>query len=327
MTTKRAFLLALVASVCVGTSGQAVAQAYPARPITIVVPFPAGGPTDTIGRILAENMRASLGQPITIENMAGAGGSIAVGRVARAAPDGHTLVLGITSTHVMNGATYTLQYDVVKDFEPVALVARQSLIIVARKTLPANNLNELIAWLKANPNKALEATAGVGTPQHLTGVFFQNLTGTKSQFVPYRGAAPAMQDLLSGQVDFVIESPVIVLPQIRAGTIKAYAVTAKHRSASAPEIPTVDEAGLPGFYYSDWFALFAPRGVPSDIIGKLNAAAVNALADPIVRQRVTDLGLEIPPPEQQTTSALGAQQKADIEKWWPIIKTAGIRAE
>jgi tripartite-type tricarboxylate transporter receptor subunit TctC len=327
MTTKRGFLLALAASASISAICPAFAEVYPARPITIVVPFPAGGPTDMIGRILAERMRASLGQPMTVENVAGAGGSLGVGRVARAAPDGYTLVVGIQNTHVLNGVVYRLQYDPVKDFEPVALTARTSPVIVAKRTMPAKDLNEFIAWLKANPNKASQATAGVGSPQHISGLFFQSLTGTKFQFVPYRGAAPAMQDLMSGQVDMAIDSPVVALPQIRAGTIKGYAIAAKRRSVAAPEIPTVDEAGLPGFHVSNWFALFAPRGVPKDITAKLNAAVLDALADPAVRRRIADIGLEIPPREEQTPEALAAVQRADIEKWWPIIKAAGIKAE
>jgi tripartite-type tricarboxylate transporter receptor subunit TctC len=327
MITKRGFLLALAASASISAICPASAEVYPARPVTVIVPFPAGGPVDTIGRILAESIHGSLGQPVTIENVAGAAGSIGVGRVARATSDGYTLGIGIMTTHVLNGAVYTLQYDAVKDFEPIALVARTSLVIVARKSMPAEDLNLLIAWLKANPNRASQATAGVGSPQHIAGAFFQSLTGTKLQFVPYRGAAPAMQDLVSGQVDMDIDAPAIALPQIRSGAIKGYAVAAKRRLAAAPEIPTADEAGLPGFHFSDWFALFAPRGIPRDVTVKLNGAAAAALNDAAVRQRITDLGLEIPLPEEQTPAALGAQQQADIEKWWPFIKAAGIKAE
>jgi len=293
----------------------------------MVVPFPAGGPLDTVGRILAEHMRQSLAQTVTIENLSGAGGTIGVGRVARATPDGYTLVAGIAGTHVVNGAIYTLPYDVVKDFEPIALTARESLIIVAKKAMPAKDLKELIAWLKVNQSNATQATAGVGTPPHIAGVLFQNAINTQLQFVPYRGGAPAMQDLMAGQVDIEVDSPISSLPQIRAGTIKAYAVAAKRRLAAAPEIPTVDEAGLPGFYYSNWIALFAPRGLSKDVATKLNAAVVAALADPTVRQRLADLGLEIPPREEQTPEALAAVQKADIEKWWPLIRAAGIKAE
>jgi tripartite-type tricarboxylate transporter receptor subunit TctC len=327
MTTRRGFLLALAASASISAICPAFAEVYPARPITIVVPFPAGGPTDTVGRILAERMRASLGKPLTIENVAGAGGTIGVGRVARALPDGYTITLGIWSTHVVNAAIYTLQYDVVKDFEPIALLANTPLQINAKTAVPANDLTRLIAWLKANPDKALLGTAGVGSPPHIAGVLFQHLTDTRFQYVHYRGAAPLMQELVAGQIDFDIDAPAISLPQLRAGSIKAYAVTVRTRLASAPDIPTVDEAGLPGFYLTAWFAFFAPKGTPKPIIDKLNAATVEALAAPEVRARFADLGLELIPREEQTPAALAAVQKADIEKWWPIIKAAGIKAE
>jgi tripartite-type tricarboxylate transporter receptor subunit TctC len=303
------------------------AQAYPSRPITVVVPFPAGGPTDALARILSDRMRLTLGQPVVVENVPGAAGTIGVGRVARAAPDGYTLVVGIMSTHVLNAAIYTLQFDPVRDFQPISLIARTSVVIVARKTLPANDLGELIAWLKANPNKALQATAGTGSPQHIAGALFQRLTGTEFQFVPYRGAAPAVQDLMSGQIDIDIDSPVNTLAQIRAGAIRGYAVAAKRRLESAPEIPTTEEAGLPGFYYSDWFGLFAPHGLPTEITSRLNTVVAEALADPVMRQRVSELGLEVPPKEELTPGALATQQKADIEKWWPFIKSAGIKVE
>ena len=325
MTTKRGFLLALAASASISAICPAFAEVYPARPITIVVPFPAGGPTDTVGRILAERMRASLGKPLTIENVAGAGGSIGIGRVARALPDGYTIALGILNTHVVNGAIYKLQYDVVKDFEPIALLANTPLLIIAKAAVPANDLTGLIAWLKADPDKASLGTAGVGSPQHIAGVLFQQLTDTRFQFVHYRGAAPLMQDLVAGQIDITIDAPAISLPQLRAGSIKAYAVTVRTRVASAPDIPTVDEAGLSGLYFTGWFAFFAPKGTPKPIIDKLNAATVDALAAPEVRARFADLGLELFPREEQTPEALAAVQKADIEKWWPIIK--GIKAE
>jgi tripartite-type tricarboxylate transporter receptor subunit TctC len=323
----RHLLLVAAFAVAFGQVDGAAAQAYPARAITMIVPFPAGGPADAVGRILAERMRLSLGQTVVVENAPGAGGTIGVGRAARATPDGYTLVVGLWSTHVANGAIYALAYDLVTGFEPIALTAREELIIVARKTMPANDLNELIGWLKANPSKASQATGGIGTPPHIAGVLFQNLTDTRLQFVPYRGSAPAMQDLMAGQVDIEIDSPITSLPQIRAGSIKAYAVTARHRLAAALDIPTVDEAGLPGFYFSNWFAIFAPKGLPKDVAAKLNAAVMSALADPAVRRQIADLGLEIPPPQEQTPEALGAEQKADIEKWWPIIKAAGIKLE
>jgi len=319
---------ALAATLLLGGALDAAAQnSYPSRPITIVVPFPAGGPTDALGRIVAERMRVSLGQSVLIENVAGAAGSIGVGRVARAIPDGYMLVLGLWSTHVTNGAVYSLSYDLLKDFEPIAQVAREPLVIVAKKAMPANDLKEFLAWLKAHPDRILQGTAGVGSPQHIAGVFFQRITNTRFQFAHYRGSAPLIQDLVAGQIDFDIDSQAASVPQARAGNIKAYAVTAKSRLAAAPEIPTVDEASLPGFHFSNWFALFAPKGVSKDVIAKLNAAVVNALADPVVRERISAQGEEIPPREDLTPEALGALQKADIEKWWPIIKAAGIKAE
>jgi tripartite-type tricarboxylate transporter receptor subunit TctC len=305
----------------------AQAQGFPSRPINIVVPFAPGGPTDVIARTLAQPMTATLGQSVVIQNVAGANGNIGVGQVARAAPDGYTLSIGHWSTHVVNGAVYPLPYDLSKDFEPIALIASNSYLIVAKNAVPANDLTGFIAWLKANPDKAFEGTAGAGSPQHVGGVFFQKATGTRFQFVPYRGAAPAMQALVAGEIDLIVDDPTSSLPQVRAGRIKAFAVTAKGRLAAAPDIPTVDEAGLPGFYFSRWHALWAPKGTPKDVIAKLNAALVGALADPAVLSRLADLGQEIFPREQQTPEALANYHKAEIDKWWPIIKAAGIKAE
>jgi tripartite-type tricarboxylate transporter receptor subunit TctC len=256
-----------------------------------------------------------------------ANGSIAVGRVARAPPDGYTLSLGVWNTHVSNGAMYVLPYDVLHDFEPVSLLASFSSMIAARKGVPANDLKQFIAWLKANPNKASQGSAGVGSMGHLGGIYFQNATGTRVQHVPYRGSAPAVQDLVAGQVDMMIDAPVVILPQLRAGTIKAFALLAKSRLAQAANVPTADEAGLPGFHVSNWFGLWAPKGTARDIVGKLNAAAVSSLADPTVRQKFADLGFEIPERVQLTPEALGAFQKAEIDKWWPIIKAANIKGE
>jgi tripartite-type tricarboxylate transporter receptor subunit TctC len=304
------------------------AQAYPSRPITMIVPYGAGGPTDTIGRIVAEGMRASLGQPIVIENVTGASATIGVGRAARAPGDGYTLTLGGGPTHVLNGAIFTLPYDVVKDFEPVSLIVREPLVIIGKKIGPANNLKELIAWLKANPGKASFGTTGSGGALHVAGVFFQNETGTRLQPIPYRGGGvQAMQDLMAGRLDLMFNLSAGSLPQVRAGMIKAYAVTANERLAAAPDIPTVDEAGLAGFYISNWHGLWVPKGAPKHVIARLNTAVAAALDDPTVRRRLADLGQEIFPREQLTPEALHDLQKAEIEKWWPIIKAAGIKAE
>lgn len=311
-----------------GSIGSAAAQDYPLRPITLVVPFAAGGPTDAVARIIAEPMRGSLGQAVIVENATGAAGTIGTGRVARAEPDGHTVVVGYWGTHVLNGALYNLQYDVLKDFEPVALLASNPQLIVSKSAMPAKNLNELIAWLKANPNKASQGTAGVGTPAHVSGVFFQRMTGVQFQFVPYsRGAAPAMQDLIAGQIDLMFDQSSHSLPHVRGGKIKAYAVTATTRLPSAPEIPTVDEAGLPGFHVSIWAGMWAPKGTPKNIIAKLNNAVVNALADPRVRQRYGDLGQEVPPLVLQRSEGFRAFHNDEINKWWPIIKAANIKGE
>jgi tripartite-type tricarboxylate transporter receptor subunit TctC len=272
-------------------------------------------------------MRGWLNQSVIIENVSGASGNIGVGRVARAASDGATLSLGSWPTHVLNAAIFTLPYDPLTDFEPVALVAAQPLFVIAKKALPANDLRELIAWLKANPDKATQGTGGVGATSHVAGVFFQQVSGTRFALVPYRGAGPAMQDLVAGQIDMMIDPASNTLPQVRAGRIKAYAVTEKNRLSAAPEIPTVDEAGLPGFHILNWQGFFAPKGTPTAVVARLNAVIAEALADPAVRARLADLGQEIFPRDQQTPEALAARQKAEIEKWWPIIKAAGIKGE
>lgn len=327
MTFSRRSFLTLIASGSALMAASSIAQAdgYPSRPITLIVPFSAGGPADTVGRVLSESMRFSLGQPIVIENVGGANGSIAVGRVARAAPDGYTVSLGLWNTHVSNKALYDLKYDVVDDFEPVALLAGFPLMIVARKDMPAKDLQQFIAWLKANPGRATQGSAGAGSMGHLAGVHFQNTTGTHILHVPYRGSAPAMQDLVAGHTDMMIDAPVTILPQLRDGAIKAYALLAKSRLVQAPEVPTGDEAGLPGFHVSNWLGFWVPKGTPKDIVDKLNAAAATSLADSTVRQRLADLGYDVPPREQQTPGALGALQKAEIDKWAPIIKSAHIR--
>ncbi len=308
-------------------TGTASAQVYPSRPITLVVPYPAGGPSDTLARILGESMRGLLGQPVVIENVSGAGGAIGVGRVARAAPDGYTLSLGHVQTHVINAATQTLQYDVVKDFEPVSLLADTPQWIAARSTFPAKDLTEMTAWMKANPGKATVGAVGVGGPTDIAAIFFQKRTGTSFQLVPYRGGAPLIQDLVAGQIDLTFGQAANYLAHVRGGRLKAFAVLAKERWWAAPDVPTMDEAGVPGFYSSFWHGLWVPKGTPKDVVAKLHAVVVEALADPTLRKRFSEIGQEIWPREKQTPEALAALQKAEIERWWPIIKDANIKAE
>jgi tripartite-type tricarboxylate transporter receptor subunit TctC len=300
------------------------AQTYPSRQITLVVPFPPGGSTDVAARIMAEHMRASLGQPVIIENVGGAGGSIAIGRVARAAPDGYTIAIGQWDTHV-GSIIYKLDYDLQKDFEPIGLVSINPQLMVAKKDLPADNLKDLVAWMKANPGKINFVNQNAAA--NVSGVLFEKLTGQKLHYIPYRGAGPAMTDLVSGQVDLLVVQGAAALPQIRAAKIKAIANLSPQRSASMPDIATSDEGGVPGLYMSGWFGFFAPKGTPKDVIATLNKAMVQALADPAVRARFTELGLDVASREQQTPEGLAAFQKAEIDKWWPIIKDAGISAQ
>jgi tripartite-type tricarboxylate transporter receptor subunit TctC len=323
--SRRRFLRVAAGAVAFpGVSGTARAQAYPTRPITMVVTFPAGAANDAVGRILAERMRSSLGQPIVIENVTGADGSIGTGRAARAKADGYTIVLGGLDTHVINGALYSLQYDVLKDFAPILPLVRSSQILMGRKTMAGADVRELIGWLKANPNKAsVGITTGYG---RLLMTLFQKETATRLAFVPYRGGAPAMQDLVAGHIDLAFALP-FQLPLVRAGSIKAYAVMSDARITLALDIPTFTEKGMPALSSSAWYGLFAPKGTPNSIIAKLDAAAAEALADPAVRSRLVDFGYEVFPRERQTPEALGALQKADIEKWWPIIKELGINAQ
>lgn len=325
MSTLRKIAAIIVASTALLNA--ASAEEFPTRPITILVPFAAGGPIDTTTRIVADRMRESLGQTIIIENVGGAAGSLAAARVAKATPDGYTLMTGIWGTHVANGAIYQLTYDLQADFAPVALLSSNPLLIVSSKKTPANNLQELIAWLKANPDNASQGTSGVGSVGHIGGLFFQKITGTKFQFVPYRGLAPAMQDLMAGNIDLMFDTPATSLPQVKAGNIRAYAVTSNSRIASAPDVPTVDEAGLPNLHISTWTAFFAPKGTPKEVVAKLSAAAMAALKEPNVRKRLADVGQDIYPPEQQTAEYLAKLQDEEIKKWWPIIKDANIKAQ
>jgi tripartite-type tricarboxylate transporter receptor subunit TctC len=325
--SRRKILQAVAGAAAAALAAPALAQSFPSRPLTVIVPFPAGGPSDAAARILAERMRAVLGQAVVIENVGGAAGSIGTGRVARAVPDGHTLVLGYWGTHVVNGAIYPLPYHVVTDFEPVALLPAQPLLLVAKKAMPANDLRALIGWLKANPDKASQGTAGVGSIGHIAGLLLQRETGVRYQFVPYRGVALFMQDLVGGQIDFGFSAPAAAMSQVRAGLIKAYALTSSVRLTAAREIPTVDEAGLPGLHLALWQGLWAPKGTPREHIAKLNEAAVIAMADPAIRQKFEDQGFDIPPREKMSPQALGAHQHAEIERWWPILKAANIKPD
>jgi tripartite-type tricarboxylate transporter receptor subunit TctC len=317
--------LVIATALAVLASMAAHAQTYPSRPITILVPFAAGGSTDVTARILAERMRPILGQPIIIENIGGAGGSIAVGRLARAAPDGYTIDVGQWDTHVGNGVLYPLTYDLQKDFEPIGLMTINPQLMAGKKTLPADDLKGLVAWIKANPGKLtfVNQTAAA----QLTGILLQQVAGAPVQYIPYRGAGPAMQDLVAGQVDVLVAQAAAVLPQVQGGAIKALANLSPRRSPAIPDIPTSDEGGVPGLYAPGWFGLFAPKGTPKDVIAKLNAAMVEALADPAVRKRLSDIGLDVASREQQTPEGLAAFHKAEIEKWWPIIKAAGVKPE
>jgi tripartite-type tricarboxylate transporter receptor subunit TctC len=310
-----------------GSIVTAAAQSYPSRPITMIVPFAAGGPSDVIGRIITDRMRASLGQPIVVENVASASGLIGVERAVRAAPDGYTVSLGTWPTHVLNGAIFQLPYDLQTGFAPVSLLVSNPLLIVSKKSLPANDLEELIAWLKANPDKALQGATGQGSSGHVAGAFFQKATGTRYQFAFYRSNPQQVQDLITGQLDLMFDFPASALPHIRAGSIKVYAVADKTRLTGAPEIPTVDEAGLPDFHLTGWHALFVPKGTPKAVIKTLNSAVIDALADPGARKRLVELGQEFYPRDQLGPDALAAYHKAEIEKWWPIIREAGIKVE
>jgi tripartite-type tricarboxylate transporter receptor subunit TctC len=322
----RTFLAAVALFAALGSSAHA--QSYPSRPVSVIVTYPPGGPVDTVARIVTDHMRVTLGQPFVIENVGGAGGSLGAGRLVRAAPNGYTIGVGDIGAFVLNGAVYPLPYDLLTEFEPIALLAMSPLLVLARNTMPAKDLKELTVWLKANQDKVSQGHIGSGTLSHLCGLYMQSTAGATWPFVPYRGAAAALQDLTGAQIDLICAAPGgSALPLAREGRIKAYAVMAGTRLPSAPEIPTADEAGLPGFHLSFWQAMWAPKGTPKDMIATLNAAVVAALADPAVRGKFADLGQVIPPRAEQTSDALGALRKAEADKWWPIIKAAGIKPE
>ena len=317
-----AALMALLIS-----GGGALAENFPSHPITIIVPFSAGGPSDAMARVLAERMKATLGEALLIENVTGAGGSIGVGRAVRSPPDGYTISFGHLGTHVANGAIYKLGYDLVTDLEPVVLLPSNPMIVVSKNAVPAKSLKELIEWLKARPAPATAGTAGAGSGSHIAGLYFENVTGIKLQYVPYRGTAPAMNDLIAGQIDLIVDQTSNSIAQVRAGNIRAYAVTADKRLEQAPDVPTTDEAGLPGFHMTLWSGLWVPKDTPKDIVAKLNASAVDALNDPAVRGQLENLGLQMPPADQLSPEALGSWQKAEIAKWWPMIKAANVKVE
>jgi tripartite-type tricarboxylate transporter receptor subunit TctC len=323
----RLLLTAGAAVAIVAGAISAAAQTYPTKSVTIIVPFAAGGPSDALARIMGDRMKTTLGQSFVVENVTGAAGSIAVGRAVRSPADGYTVSFGHLGTHVANGAIYSLPYDMLTDLEPVVLLPSNPMVVVSTNKVPAKTLTELIAWLKANADKASAGTAGAGSGSHIAGVYFEGLTGLKLQYVPYRGTAPALNDLVGGQIDIIVDQASNSMQQIRSGRIRAYAITDTKRLKAAPEIPTAEEAGLPGFHMTLWNGLWVPKGTPKDVVARLNAAAVEAMADPAVQKRLNDLGLEVPAADQQTPQALGVWHKAEVDKWWPIIKKAGIKPE
>jgi tripartite-type tricarboxylate transporter receptor subunit TctC len=322
---RRTLMAALMAML--SFAGGALADKFPSHPITVIVPFSAGGPSDAMMRILGERMKLVLGEAVLIENVTGAGGTLGVGRTVRAPPDGYTIGFGHLGTNVVSGAIYNLGFDLVTDLEPVVLLPSNPMIIVSKNAVPAKSLNELLAWLKARPTPATAGTAGAGSGSHIAALYFENVSGIKLQYVPYRGTAPAMNDLIAGQIDLIVDQTSNSINQVRAGTIRAYAVTDSKRVESAPDVPTTDEAGLSGFHMTLWSGLWAPKGTPKDIVAKLNAAAVDALNDPGVRKQLENLGLQIPPADRLSPEALGAWQKAEIAKWWPMIKAANVKVE
>jgi tripartite-type tricarboxylate transporter receptor subunit TctC len=322
----RAFAAAVTLVLSLATA--AFGDAYPTRPITIIVPFAAGGPADTLSRLLGAQMQRTLGQPVVVENAPGAAGSIGVARVVRATPDGYTIGIGHLGTHVFNGALYDLPYDLVKDLEPIALLPSNVSVLITKKDVPAKNLQELVAWLKAHPDQATAATAGIGSVAHIATIYFERMAGVHMTIVPYRGGADADTAVIGGHVTFLFDQVTGGSAQLyRSGAVKAFAVAAKSRLPSLPDIPTVDEAGLPGLYVSTWYGFWAPKGTPPDIINRLNAATQSALDNPALRQKLAAQEAQFPPADQMSPAALGAFQKAEIEKWWPIIKAAHIKMQ
>ncbi len=320
-------LIAVALAAMATVAGDAAAQSFPSRPITIIVPFAAGGPSDVLARVIGERMRVTLGQTVIVENVTGAGGTIGVTRAARAPADGYTLSFGHLGTHVVNGAIYPLTFDLLNDLDPVGLVGANPMLVVSKNAVPAKDLKGLIAWIKSNEANVTFGTAGVGSGSHFSGLYLQSLIGTKARYVPYRGTGPAMQDLVAGNIDIIVDQASNSMPQVQGGKIKAYAVTDGKRLAVAPDVPTVDEAGLPGFHVLLWSGMWAPKGTPKDAIAKLNAALREAIADPTVLKRFGDLGLEATPANRQTPEALRGHQKAEADKWWPVIKAAGVKPE
>lgn len=325
-STKAAIAAGLLA-IAQFAAGIAAAQTYPSRPITMVVPLAPGGSTDVIGRLTAEGMSRAIGSPIVVENVSGAGGSTGVGRVVKSTPDGYTFMVGQWGTNVATGAIYNLSFDLLTDLQPIGLIATQPFLVVARKSMPANNLEELLGWIKANPEKATQGHAGIGSPGHVSGIFLQNATGLKWAMVAYRSAGPALQDVLTGNIDIALDTPATSRPHIEAGGLKAYATTSRARIAAFPNLPTVEEAGVPGYTFSFWHALWAPKGIPADTLAKLSGALKTALSDQGMREKLIGLSQEIFPAGQQTPEALATFQKAEIERWWPVIKAAGIKPQ
>ena len=321
---RRMILAALALS---SFTSAALADNFPSRPVTIIVPFSAGGPSDVMARILAERMKTSLGETVVVENVTGAAGSIGVGRAVRSPPDGYTISFGHLGTHVANGAIYKLGYDLATDIEPVVLLPSNPMIVVSKNAVPAKSLKELLEWLKAKPAPATAGTAGAGSGSHIAGLYFENVTGAKLQYVPYRGTGPAMNDLVAGQIDMIVDQLSNSIGQVRAGNIRGYAITDTRRAESAPDIPTADEAGLKGFHMTLWSGLWVPKGTPKDVVAKLNTSAVDALNDPAVRKQLENLGLQMPPKDKLTPQALGEWQKAEIAKWWPMIRAANVKVD